>query len=112
MNVSIGLTKMTTTQKRPESLQGRHLELAVLSIGAENGNPVPDQGRLGERARVVDAGPRQPVAFITRGCIPIPTTQAAVCRGVGRVPAETEVLGPEADRLPALHTNARNDAAL
>ena len=28
------------------------------------------------------------------------------------LPAETEVLGPEVDRLPTLHTNARTDADL
>ena len=28
------------------------------------------------------------------------------------LPAETEVLGPEVDRLPTLHTNARTDAEL
>jgi hypothetical protein len=27
------------------------------------------------------------------------------------LPAQTEVLGPEVDRLPTLHTNARTDAA-
>ena len=28
------------------------------------------------------------------------------------LPAQTEVLGPEVDRLPTLHTNARTDADL